>query len=151
MQFAYNAKRLSTWMLANTVFAALIYLWMAHNQNWASNIVWFYTWAMLLLVSGGALIARQCLAGNFKKTVESEAAVSKLADGGSVKSVPKWVDVMYDICLVTFIVAYGHFGFVILYCTFLLSQEMMTELCQQLKAKVAVEAQMNDLKSKIGI
>ena len=83
------------WILVNGAMGYLIYCALVLENGWAINLSQFAIWiffvgSLLLVVS-----------------LTSEDAVKKLREKEISRSVPHWLDALYDLIIIAFLVAYG--------------------------------------------
>ncbi len=93
-----RVRKAVTWLLFNGVFAVLAYMAVVDGVQWASNIVRSVVWVSVILYV--------LLMFFIDEMIDSEP---EFATTKAMRSVPKWLSVAFDMCLMLLFVYAGWF------------------------------------------
>jgi len=106
----------------NTLFAASMVAGTVYDIGWASNIAWLYAWwtIFISIIVGGMIGFAKLIAHlveeettGFNETDDikkkKEAILEVFRKMACARPVPRWVDITYDIGIVTLMAAAGWF------------------------------------------
>ena len=94
------------YIILNALFGGVIYYGFFENVSGARNVALFWGWVVALLgtfVWIVILVAREKMAEGIAQASFDNGSL------GSVGSVPAWIDVVYDICVLAVFVWFGHY------------------------------------------
>ena len=107
-------KKLLSYIVINTSFAVSAWYGIGQGVEWASNLFMFMCWFFLAtsIISCTVIFIYRIVLEGGKITKEDQEKFNvKTGDDKVLFAVHENIDIIYDICLVLFVVSYGWFGY----------------------------------------
>lgn len=112
--------KLLRYITLNTLFAVALYFGIVEGVVGAANIVKFFTVAMFIFGVLGLIVV----------------SIVPNLEPKNIRSVPVWVDLVYDFAVVGLFASFGWFGYATMY--------LISTVCGQLVAEIFKEKETNE-------